>query len=147
MTGLAYSAVVHEDYGIAPIVIESRVVPAGTFQLRRTHYFKEVEQGMLLSAEQRQALVRLIKADNFDAKQKVISHNLRLVAGIAMRYANRGVEFLELVRAGIMGFIHALEKFEAEGSFRFLVYARWCIRAYIERTIMGRSNCQSIGAC
>lgn len=147
MTGSAFSEVVDEDYGVAPIVIESRVVPAGTYALRRTHYLNEIEQGMLLSAEQRQALVNLIKADDFDAKQKVICHNLRLVAGIAMRYANRGVEFLDLVSVGIMGLIHALEKFELEGCIRFPVYARWCIRENIERAIMDRNSCQPFGTC
>jgi DNA-directed RNA polymerase sigma subunit (sigma70/sigma32) len=147
MTESAYPEALRENYGINPIVIESRVAPAGTYALRRTHYINGIEQGMLLSAEQRQTLVNLIKADDFDAKQKLISHNLRLVAGIAMRYANRGVEFLELVSVGTMGLIHALEKFELEGGIRFPVYARWCIRENIERAIMDRSNYQSIPAC
>ncbi len=147
MTGSAYPEISREDYDINPIVFESRVVEAGTFSLRRTHYLNEIEQGMLLSAEQRQSLINLIKADDFDAKQKVIAHNLRLVAGIAMRYVNRGVEFLDLVSEGIMGLIHALEKFELEGGIRFPVYARWCIRENIERAIMNRNNFQSIGAC
>jgi DNA-directed RNA polymerase sigma subunit (sigma70/sigma32) len=146
VTGSASPEVVDEGYGVAPIVIESRVVPTGTYALRRIHYLNEIEQGMLLSAEQRQALVNLIKADDFDAKQKVIFHNLRLVAGIAMRYANRGIEFLDLVSVGIMGLIHALEKFELEGGIRFPVYARWCIRENIERAIMDRNNSQPIGA-
>jgi len=144
MTGSAYPEISREDYDISPIVIESRLVEAGTFSLRRAHYLNEIEQEMLLSAEQREALINLIKADDFDAKQKVISHNLRLVAGIAKRYVNRGVEFLDLVSEGIMGLIHALEKFELEGGIRFPVYARWCIRENIERAIMNRNNFQSI---
>ena len=147
MTASAYPEALHENYGVNPIVIEKRAVPAGAFPLKRTHYLNEIEHGLLLNAEQRQALISLIKADGFEAKQKVIAHNLRLVAGIAMRYANRGVEFLDLVREGTVGLIHALDKFELEGGFRFAVYARLCIRDYIERAIMNRSNCQPISAC
>ena len=149
MTASAYPEVLYGNYSVNPIVIEKRVVPAGIYPLRRTHYLNEIEQGLLLSAEQQQSLVNLIKADDFDTKQKVIAHNLRLVAGIAMRYANRGVEFLDLVREGTIGLIHALDKFELEGGFRFAVYARLHIRAYIERAIMSRSNYnyQSIGTC
>jgi len=147
MTGSACPEILRKNDESNPIVIENLSVPTGTFSLRRTHYINEIEQGMLLSAEQRQLLVNLIKADDFDAKQKVISHNLRLVAGIAMRYANRGVEFLDLVSAGIKGLIHALERFELEGGIRFTVYARWCIRENIERAIMDRSDRQSIAAC
>jgi len=51
----AYPEVLHEDYGINPILIEKLVVPSGTFSLRRSHYFKEIEQILLLNAEQRQA--------------------------------------------------------------------------------------------
>lgn len=146
MTGSAYLEVSHEKYGVNPIVIKNRVVSAGTFPLRRTHYLNKIEQGLLLDAEQRLALISLIKADDLDAKQKLLAHNLRLVAGIAMRYANRGVEFLDLVREGTVGLIRALEKFELEGGFRFSVYARWCIRESIERAIMTKTSYQPIGA-
>jgi len=147
VAGTAYPEVLKEDYNPSPIAIENVAAPAGTFPLRRTHCLNEIEQQLLLNSEQKQALINLIKADDFDAKQKVIAHNLRLVAGIAMRYANRGVEFLDLVREGTMGLIHALEKFELEGSFRFSVYARLCIRANIERAILNKNNYQPIGAC
>lgn len=139
MSGSAYPDVLHE--GINPIVIKSRSVPAGTFLLRRAHYLKEIEQEMLLSAEQRQALLNLVKADNLDAKKKMIDHYMRLVAGIAMSYANHGVEFLVLVRKGTTGLIHALENFDLAGSL-FWVYAKRCIRERIERVIL-TSNCQA----
>ena len=136
------------DDRINPIVVESCAVRAGgTFALRRTHYLNEIEQGLTFSVEQRQALAKLIKGGDIDAKQKVIANNLRLVAGIAMSYVNRGVEFLDLISEGTMGLIQALDKFELEGSLRFQVYARWCIRENIERAIMTQKNCQLTGTC
>jgi len=141
MTASACPALPRNNHEFNPIAVESQAIPTGTFTLRRAHYLNKIEHELLLSAEQRQALVSLIKEGDLDAKQKVIAHNLRLVAGIAMRYVNRGVEFLDLVNEGIVGLIHALEKFDLEGSFRFSVYARWCIRENIERAIFSRINC------
>lgn len=147
MTGLSCPEVLRAEHGIYPAMMEKRVASSGAFSLRRTRYLEEIEQGLLLSAEQYQALSILIKGGDFEAKQKVIAHNLRLVAGIAMHYANRGVEFVDLVSEGVMGLIHALEKFELEGGFRFSSYARGHIRENIERAIMNRTNCRPALAC
>ncbi len=140
MAGTVYPEAFREDRLINPIIVGTPPVRTGTFAFRRGHYLNEIERGLLLSAEQRHALLHLIKEGDFDAKQKVIAHNLRLVAGIAMRYANRGVDFMVLVSEGIMGLINALENFEREGSFRFSVYARLCIRENIERAVHSQ-NC------
>jgi hypothetical protein len=93
-----YPAILTDDYNVAPIKIRNQLITAGTFSLRRTKYLNEIESGLLLNTELRLALISLIKADDFDAKQKMLARNLRLVANIAMRYVNRGVEFLDLVR-------------------------------------------------
>jgi DNA-directed RNA polymerase sigma subunit (sigma70/sigma32) len=149
MTRSSYPDVLHEnyDYGVNPIVIKTPRASAGTFSLRQACYLNKIEQELLLNAEQGLALINHVKIDEFDAKQEAISHNLHLVANVAKRYANRGVEFLDLVREGMIGLVHALDNFELEGGFRFSVYARLCIRENIERAIMNRNNCQLIGTC
>lgn len=118
---------------------------AGTFSLRRVHYFTETGEP-LLSAEQQQVLTNLIRDGVPAAKSKMIVHSLRLVINIAKRYTNRGLGFFELVREGNQGLIHALEKFEPEVSFRFSAYATQCIRQYIERAITNQDNCTSTDA-
>jgi RNA polymerase nonessential primary-like sigma factor len=106
----------------------------------------EVLQKPLLSAQQRLALMNLVKADNPDAKKQVIAHNLRLVVNIAKRYSNHGMALLDLVREGTLGLIHALENFELEGGFRFATYAAQCVRQRIERAIINHNNRLSIAA-
>jgi RNA polymerase nonessential primary-like sigma factor len=103
-------------------------------------YLNEIGQAPLLTPEQEVALARRTRKGDFEARQKMIEHNLRLVVNIAKHYANRGLVLLDLVEEGNLGLIHALEKFDPERGFRFSTYATWWIRQNIERAIMNQSR-------
>ncbi|HQT26480.1 MAG TPA: sigma-70 family RNA polymerase sigma factor, partial [Burkholderiales bacterium] len=85
---------------------------------------------------------RQVKAGDQGARQKMIEHNLRLVAKIAKGYVNRGLDLMDLIEEGNLGLMHALDKFEPERGFRFSTYATWWIRQNIERAIM--NQCRTI---
>ncbi|MHB1098156.1 MAG: sigma-70 family RNA polymerase sigma factor [Burkholderiales bacterium] len=103
-------------------------------------YFNEIGRKVVLTVEQERVLTRLAQTGDFDARQKMVEHNLRWVAKIALRYVNRGVALMDLIEEGNLGLIHALEKFEADRGFRFSTYATWWIRQNIERAIMNQSR-------
>ena len=103
-------------------------------------YLNEIGASPLLSADQERELARRVKCGDFNARQKMIEHNLRLVVNIAKHYLNRGIPLLDLVEEGNLGLIHALEKFDPERGFRFSTYATWWIRQNIERAIMNQSR-------
>ena len=153
MNGYACSEqdVLLDTYGPEIAGIAHLSASAGTFALRRAHYFNEAgyfnETGheSSVGVEQQQALTNYIMNGDFDAEQKMIVHNLRRVVDIAKRYANCGVSFFDLVRENNPGLIGALEKFEVEGRFCFSAYATQCIRQYIERAITNRNNRASSG--
>ena len=117
--------------------------PVGTFSLRRAHYFTKTGMPLLnkeqLTAEQQQALIRLVRKGDVGAKRKMIACNMHLVVDLARRYANCGSMPLDLIREGNHGLAQALEKFEPEGDYSFPAYATRCIRQNIERAIMSRS--------
>jgi len=103
-------------------------------------YLNEIGREALLSADEERELAVRVRLGDFDARQSMIEHNLRLVVNIAKHYLNRGMTLLDLVEEGNLGLIHALEKFEPERGFRFSTYATWWIRQNIERAIMNQSR-------
>ncbi|UXY14013.1 RNA polymerase sigma factor RpoS [Chitiniphilus purpureus] len=103
-------------------------------------YLNEIGHSPLLTPDQERALARRVVQGDFEARQKMIEHNLRLVVNIAKHYINRGMTLLDLIEEGNIGLMHALEKFDPERGFRFSTYATWWIRQSIERAIMNQSR-------
>jgi RNA polymerase nonessential primary-like sigma factor len=103
-------------------------------------YLNEIGQSPLLSPAEELASARATRAGDFEARQKMIQHNLRLVVSIAKHYLNRGLTLADLIEEGNLGLIHALGKFDPERGFRFTTYATWWIRQSIERAIMNQSR-------
>lgn len=103
-------------------------------------YLNEIGRTPLLSAKEERELATRVREGDFNARQRMIKCNLRLVVSIAKHYTNRGIPLLDLIEEGNLGLIHALEKFEPERGFRFSTYATWWIRQNIERAIMNQSR-------
>src|SRR6185437_7730189 len=103
-------------------------------------YFNEIGHNALLSAREEAVLTRLVKQGDFNARQKMIECNLRLVVNIAKHYTNHGVALLDLIEEGNMGMMHALDKFDPERGFRFSTYASWWIKQNIERALLNQTH-------
>lgn len=69
------------------------------------------------------------------ARNRMVSANLRLVVMIARRYSSRldglHLEMLDLLQAGNLGLIEAVERFDPKRGYKFSTYAFWWIRKAI----------------
>lgn len=104
------------------------------------NYLREVGSVNLLKASEEIALAKRVKEGDEEAKEKLISANLRLVVSIAKKYANRGMLFLDLIQEGNIGLIKSAEKFEYSMGYKFSTYATWWIKQAITRAIADQSR-------
>ncbi|MBT6120365.1 sigma-70 family RNA polymerase sigma factor [bacterium] len=103
-------------------------------------YIKEIGLVKLLSFDEEVSLAKRIEKGDLDAKQHLISANLRLVVSIAKRYIGQGLLFLDLIQEGNAGLIRAVEKFDYTKGFKFSTYATWWIKQGISRSIADNSR-------
>ncbi|MBQ5553868.1 MAG: sigma-70 family RNA polymerase sigma factor, partial [Erysipelotrichaceae bacterium] len=115
-------------------------------------YLKEIGRVPLLKADEEVLIAKRIEKginnpddaaavqDGVDAKNELISANLRLVVAIAKKYTGRGMLFLDLIQEGNMGLIKAVDKFDYTKGFKFSTYATWWIRQAITRAIADQAR-------
>jgi RNA polymerase nonessential primary-like sigma factor len=103
-------------------------------------YLRRVRRAPLFTAEQEYAVACRVCAGDFDARQRMIEHNLRLVVALARNYLGRGLPLSDLIEEGNLGLMHATAKFDPARGFRFSTYAGWWIRQSIERAIQTQAR-------
>jgi len=117
-------------------------IPAGDGEIGNTlqTYLREIRRAPLFTPEEEYATATRARQGDFQARQMMIEHNLRLVVSIAKNYLGRGLPMPDLIEEGNLGLMHAIEKFEPERGFRFSTYSSWWIRQHIERAIMHQAR-------
>ncbi len=109
-------------------------------------YIMQINQFPLLSKEQEFELaVTYRKHNDIDAVQKLITSNLRFVVKVAFEYKSYGIKILDLIQEGNIGLMMAIKKFDPYRGYRFISYAIWWIRAYIQNFIIKNWSLVKIG--
>jgi RNA polymerase sigma-32 factor len=68
--------------------------------------------------------------------QKILNSYLRLAVSYARKYSSYGLSIDDLIHEGVLGIMHALDKFDTSKDFRLSTYASWWIRASIQDYIL-----------
>jgi RNA polymerase sigma-32 factor len=109
-------------------------------------YLVQINQFPLLSQEEEFKLaVRYRKDNDIEAAHKLITSNLRFVVKVAFEYKSYGVKLLDLIQEGNIGLMMAVKKFNPYKGYRFISYAIWWIRAYIQNFIIKTWSLVKIG--
>lgn len=109
-------------------------------------YLVQINQFPLLTQEEEfQLAVSYRKYNDIKAAQKLITSNLRFVVKVAFEYKSYGVKLLDLIQEGNIGLMMALKKFDPYKGYRFISYAIWWIRAYIQNFIIKTWSLVKIG--
>lgn len=77
--------------------------------------------------EEKELLIKMIRGDRL-AKTILVERNLRLVAKIANKLRDNGVDKEDLFQSGVVGLIKAVETFNIDRSRKFSTYAGVCIQ-------------------
>ncbi len=100
-----------------------------------------------LTKEEEEEILSEIEEENFERRELLVIHNLRLVVYIARKFENTGVGIEDLVSIGTIGLIKAVNTFRPSKRIKLATYASRCIEneilMYLRKTA-SRKNEMSI---
>jgi RNA polymerase sporulation-specific sigma factor len=80
-----------------------------------------------LSLEEEQTCLAAWNQGDTSARDRLIEHNLRLVAYVVKKYENSGESMEDLISIGAVGLIKAVDTFNRQHGFKLATYASRCI--------------------
>jgi|SRR6056297_2405507 len=103
-------------------------------------YLREIGKVPLLTREQEVILAKAKTQGDYEARQKLVQANLRLVVSIAKKFVGKSLHLLDLIQEGNIGLDRAVEKFDYKKGYKFSTYATWWIRQAITRALADQSR-------
>ncbi len=97
----------------------------------------------LKAAEEQEYLQRWIDSGDIEARNKLIEHNLRLVAHIMKKYYTQNADQDDLISIGTIGLIKGVSTYRPDKGVRLATYASRCIENEI--LMFFRSSRKSAG--
>lgn len=86
-----------------------------------------------LSDEEVKKLIQESQQGEIQSRDRLVSHNIRLVWSVVQRFLNRGYEAEDLFQIGCIGLLKAVDKFDLSYDVKFSTYAVPMIIGEIQR--------------
>jgi RNA polymerase primary sigma factor len=93
-----------------------------------------------LDADIEADLAMRIRRGDLQARNELVTANLRFVVSVAKQYQNLGVPLDDLINEGNIGLIRAAERFDPTKGFKFATFAVWWIRQAIMLFLVDKSR-------
>jgi RNA polymerase primary sigma factor len=103
-------------------------------------YLQQISQIPLITPKEEIELAAEIKKGSEEAREKMITANLRLVVKIAQDYSNLGLSLLDLINEGNIGLMKAVERFDPTKGGKLSTYGSWWIKQSIKRALANQSK-------
>lgn len=103
-------------------------------------YLRDISKFKVLDSSEVAILISKAQQGDEEARNRVITSNLRFVVTIAKQYQNRGVPLMDLIAAGTEGLIKSVDKFDVTRGTVFLTYAGWWIKQCIYNSIYAHGD-------
>ena len=98
----------------------------------------------VLSSDEETKYLEAWRNKDFEARNKLIEHNLRLVAHIVKKFENTGIDKDDLLSIGTFGLIKAIDTFNFDATNKLATYAARCIEneilMYLRKTQKSRQE-------
>ena len=127
----------------------NNVVPSDSSDDTLSIYIRKISSFAVLSAEEEKETAKAAKENDsikaLQAKQKLVTANLKLVVNIARKIVQIShLPMIDLIQEGNLGLMVAVEKFDYTLGYRFSTYAAWWIKQSIFKAISEQSHCVKI---
>ena len=93
----------------------------------------------VLKEKEKTELLKRVRQGDQQAREELISGNLRLVLSVVQKFANRGENLDDLFQVGCIGLIKAIDHFDPEQGVRFSTYGVPMIVGEIRRYLRDNS--------
>lgn len=94
--------------------------------------------------EEKQYLLEYATTKDPNARNKLIEHNLRLVAHIAKKYENTSEDKDDILSIGILGLMKAVDSYQISANNKLATYAARCIENEILMTLRANKNKRNV---
>lgn len=95
-------------------------------------YLSDIKKTKPFNAETEQAMFKAYaETKSITIRNKIAESNMRFVLKVALDYKSSNVDMSDLVSAGSLGMLKAIDAFDYTRGQRFITYALWWVKAYI----------------
>ena len=118
--------------------ISQSITPRESENISR--YFANIASTHPLAPDQEADLAVRIHKGDLQARNELVTANLRFVVSVAKQYQNLGVPLDDLINEGNIDLIRAAERFDPTKGFKFATFAVWWIRQAIMLFLVDKSR-------